>query len=285
MSPESSTDSYPAFAHVGLGENPGKNLNQKTMDRLRRTWFEGIRRTNTASDLYQEDDLDREMWRLGTGRIGTNGGLIGNEPPGSLKASKALLETDYTHLNGLYQPAPQLADRTLHEGNITCATQMLMDLSSKSSEHDFCRKKTVRVIVGGRRIKYIRFADDMALLAQEEMILKDMLLELNDSCEQYGMKINANKTKSMVIGRKIQKTNLIIPNEAVDNMSFCQEVKRRIAMAKEAYNRKSSIFCGPLEKELKKRLVKCFVWSVALYGAEIWTLRRSEEKRIEAFEM
>ncbi|KAJ4436735.1 hypothetical protein ANN_16867 [Periplaneta americana] len=38
-------------------------------------------------------------------------------------------------------------------------------------------------------------------------------------------------------------------------------------------------------KELKKRLVKCFVWNVALYGAETWTLRRSEEKRIEAFEM
>ncbi|KAJ4446714.1 hypothetical protein ANN_13411, partial [Periplaneta americana] len=45
------------------------------------------------------------------------------------------------------------------------------------------------------------------------------------------------------------------------------------------------IFCGPLVKELRKRLVKCFVWSVALYGPEIWTLRRSEEKRIEAFEM
>ncbi|KAJ4437984.1 hypothetical protein ANN_13923 [Periplaneta americana] len=56
-------------------------------------------------------------------------------------------------------------------------------------------------------------------------------------------------------------------------------------MAKEAFNRKRSIFCGPLEKELRKRLVKRFVWSVALYGAETWTLRRSEEKRIEAFGM
>ncbi|KAJ4427374.1 hypothetical protein ANN_24995 [Periplaneta americana] len=39
------------------------------------------------------------------------------------------------------------------------------------------------------------------------------------------------------------------------------------------------------EKELRKRLVKCFVWSVALYGERTWTLRRNEEKRIEAFEM
>ncbi|KAJ4443093.1 hypothetical protein ANN_04743 [Periplaneta americana] len=49
--------------------------------------------------------------------------------------------------------------------------------------------------------------------------------------------------------------------------------------------RRRRIFCGPLEKELRKRLVKCFVWSVALYGEGTWTLRRNEEKRIEAFEM
>ena len=62
------------------------------------------------------------------------------------------------------------------------------------------------------------------------------------------------------------------------NMNCCQEVKKRIAMAKEAFNRKRSIFCGPLEKELRKRLVKCFLWSIALYGAETWTLQWNEEK-------
>ena len=53
----------------------------------------------------------------------------------------------------------------------------------------------------------------------------------------------------------------------------------------EAYNRKRSISCGPLEKELRKRLVKCFVWSVALYGAETWTPRWNEQKQLEVFEM
>ncbi|KAJ4442843.1 hypothetical protein ANN_04436 [Periplaneta americana] len=126
-----------------------------------------------------------------------------------------------------------------------------------------------------------------------------IVLEMNDSCEQYGMKISANKTKSMLIGRKIQKINLRILNEAVEqvgsfkylgctlssNMNCCLEVKWKIAMAKEAFNRKRSIFCGPLQKELRRRLVECFVWSVALYGEETWTLRRSEKKCIEAFEM
>ena len=48
-------------------------------------------------------------------------------------------------------------------------------------------------------------------------------------------------------------------------------------MAK-AFNKKRSIFCGLLEKELRKSLMKCFVWSVALYAAETWTLRRNEQK-------
>ena len=31
--------------------------------------------------------------------------------------------------------------------------------------------------------------------------------------------------------------------------------------------------------------MKCFVWSVALYGAETWKLRRNDQKQLEAFEM
>ncbi|KAJ4438276.1 hypothetical protein ANN_14215 [Periplaneta americana] len=34
-----------------------------------------------------------------------------------------------------------------------------------------------------------------------------------------------------------------------------------------------------------KKLMKCFVWSVALYEAETLTLRRSDLKRLDVFEM
>ena len=76
----------------------------------------------------------------------------------------------------------------------------------------------------------------------------------------------------MVIGRKPKKIDMRIKDESVkqvdsfkylgcnisSNMNCCQEIKQRIAMAgKEAF------FCGQLGKELKKWLVKCFVWSVA----------------------
>ena len=56
-------------------------------------------------------------------------------------------------------------------------------------------------------------------------------------------------------------------------------------MTKQAFNRKRSFFCVPLEKEPRKRLVKCFVQSVASYGAETWHHDGMCKKRLEAFKM
>ena len=56
-------------------------------------------------------------------------------------------------------------------------------------------------------------------------------------------------------------------------------------MAKAAFNRRRTLLTGKLDLNLKKKFVKCFVWSVALYGAETWTLRKKERNYLEAFEM
>jgi hypothetical protein len=37
--------------------------------------------------------------------------------------------------------------------------------------------------------------------------------------------------------------------------------------------------------ELRKKLVKCYVWSIALYGAETWTFKAVDEKHLESFKM
>ena len=37
--------------------------------------------------------------------------------------------------------------------------------------------------------------------------------------------------------------------------------------------------------ELKKRIMKCLVWSVALYAAETWTFTQTDRRGLEAFEM
>ena len=87
------------------------------------------------------------------------------------------------------------------------------------------------------------------------------------------MNININKRKAMLIERKQKKIEIRLKDESVEqvdsfkclrynvgsNMNCCQEVKPKIAMAKEAFNSKIRIFCGLLEKELSKKLAKCFV--------------------------
>ena len=40
-----------------------------------------------------------------------------------------------------------------------------------------------------------------------------------------------------------------------------------------------------LRKEVKAKLVKALIWQVITYSAEAWTLKKTNEKRIEAVEM
>jgi hypothetical protein len=63
------------------------------------------------------------------------------------------------------------------------------------------------------------------------------------------------------------------------------EIKCRIAMAKTAFNNKRALFTSTLDLELRKKLVKCYVWSIALYGAETWTLRAVDQKHLVSFEV
>ena len=60
---------------------------------------------------------------------------------------------------------------------------------------------------------------------------------------------------------------------------YCRrEIKMRIVIAKEAFNRKMSLLTCNLNIELKKKLVRCYIWSIALYGSDTRTLRKLERK-------
>jgi len=66
---------------------------------------------------------------------------------------------------------------------------------------------------------------------------------------------------------------------------YCEkEIHSRIALGK-IYMDKKRLFTGKLNLELKKQIIKCLVWSVALYAAETWTLTQADRSKLEAFEM
>jgi len=56
-------------------------------------------------------------------------------------------------------------------------------------------------------------------------------------------------------------------------------------MAKAVFNKKKDLFTSTFDLNLRKKVVKCYVWRTALYGAETWTLRAVDQKQMESFEM
>jgi hypothetical protein len=54
---------------------------------------------------------------------------------------------------------------------------------------------------------------------------------------------------------------------------------------KAAFNKKRALFTSKIHLTFMKKLVECYTWSIAFYGAEKWTFRTVDQKRLENFEM
>jgi len=141
--------------------------------------------------------------------------------------------------------------------------------------------------IGGQIIYSVKYADDLVSLAMEEKVLQDMFDKLTEIGRCYGMEINVEKTKVIRISRQSLPVKIMIDQKQLENVESFKylgsiltndgrctcEIKCRTAMAKAAFNKKMTLFTSTLDLELMKKLVKCYVWSIALYGAETWTLR------------
>jgi hypothetical protein len=156
------------------------------------------------------------------------------------------------------------------------------------------------VRVGGHLVNAVRFADDQAMVASSNAGLQRIMDTLNKTSGEYGMKINIKKTKTMKFSRtEGGKVSDIIDGKKLEQVrQFCYlgsmltedcrchtDIKRRIAMAKEALTKKGELMRGTLSLDLKKRIIKTLIWSVVLYGSETWTLVKADIKRLEACEM
>src|SRR6478736_6417392 len=123
---------------------------------------------------------------------------------------------------------------------------------------------------------------------------------LNTTAKHYDMKINIKKTKAMVVSRNGgERMNIPVEGQSVEQVSkfrylgslisedgrCLDNVKTRIGMAKDAFNKRKELLTRSIRVDLRKRLVKTFVWPVVLYGCETWTTRKEEINRLNAFEM
>ena len=132
--------------------------------------------------------------------------------------------------------------------------------------------------IGGRIVNKVRFADDTAIIAKTQEELQDMVNRLVDTGRKYGMDINIDKSQVMRVSMSNESLQIKVNNRELKEIvnftylgsvltrdGYCtREIKMRIAIAKKAFNRNMSLLTCKLNIELNKKLVRCYVWSIAL---------------------
>ena len=157
------------------------------------------------------------------------------------------------------------------------------------------------VTVQGEVIKTLRFADDIVVLSESAEDLEDLLNGMNETLKAYNMKINKGKTKVMECSRKKsgKAGDIRLGNEMLKEVNEFTylgsritwdgrskaDIKCRLAQARIAFMKKRALLTSKINIDIRKSFLKAYVWSVALYGSETWTIGETERKRIEAFEM
>ena len=126
-------------------------------------------------------------------------------------------------------------------------------------------------------------------MAESEEELKSLLRKVKES-EKVGLKLNIQKTKIMASG---PITSWQIDGETMETMAefiflgskitadgdCSHEIKRHLFLGRKVMTNLDSIF------ESRVCLVKAMVFPVVMHRCESWTVKKSERRRTDAFEL
>ena len=127
--------------------------------------------------------------------------------------------------------------------------------------------------------------------------LKRLLMKVKKESEKVGLKLNIQKTKIMASG---SVTSWEIDGETVETLAdlilggskitadgdCSHEIKRHLLLGRKVMTNLNIIFKSrDITLPTKVHLVKAMVFPVVMYGCEIWTVKKAEHKRIDAFEL
>ena len=142
--------------------------------------------------------------------------------------------------------------------------------------------------IAGRNINKFRYADYTTLMAESEEELKSLLMKVQVESENFGLRLNIQKTKIMASG---PITSWEIDGETVETVSdfvfwgskitedgdCSHEIKRRLLFGRKVMTNLDSIFKSrDITLPTKIRPVKAMVFPVVKYGCEIWTVKKAE---------
>ena len=134
-------------------------------------------------------------------------------------------------------------------------------------------------------------------MAEIEEELKSFLMKVKEESEKVGLKLIIQKTKIMASG---PITSWQIDGETVETVidfiflgskttadgDCSHENKRHLLLGRKAMTNLDRILNNrDVTLPIKVRLVKAMVFPVVMYGCEIWTIKKAEHQRIDAFEL
>ena len=151
--------------------------------------------------------------------------------------------------------------------------------------------------IAGRNINNLRYADDTTLMAESKEELKSLLMKVKEESEKTGLKLNIQKTKIMasgpitswqIVGETMETVaDSILGGSKITADGDCShEIKRCLPLGRKVMiNLDSILQSRDITLPTKVRLLKAMVFPVVMYGCESWTIKKSESRRTDAFEL
>ena len=134
-------------------------------------------------------------------------------------------------------------------------------------------------------------------MAESEEELKSLLMKVKEENKKVGLKLNIQKTKIMASGPITSweidwkpmetETDFILLGSKITADGDCShEIKRRLLLGRKVMTNLDSILKSrDITLPTKVCLVKAMVFPVVMYGCESWTIKKSERRRIDPFEL
>ena len=133
-------------------------------------------------------------------------------------------------------------------------------------------------------------------MAESEEELKSLLMKVKEESD-VGLKLNIQKTKIMASSPITSQQIDGGTAETVADFNFLgskitadgdcsHEIKRRLLLGRKVMTNLDNIFkSGDITLPTKVCLVKAMVFPVVMCGCESWTIKKTEHRRIDAFEL